>query len=203
MAINWKYLLGAVALAFCLGFVTGVIHLQSKESGKAIAAEDQAKVIAEKVAAEVQTIKNVYDPKIDSLQSVADAAEARTAAAEARLAAYKKQPQSPAVPVPGPGVPTLPTITTPDELPSLQVGVIEAQKTQIAALKGLNASLYAENTLLKTTVTDLQQEVTLKKIALDAQIAANKSGKWVGRFQGVPVGIITDELVSLLAHRTR
>jgi hypothetical protein len=65
-----------------------------------------------------------------------------------------------------------------------------------AVISKQNEILLADNTI----IPQLQKELALKQIALDAQVAANSSAKWSGRFQGAGITIGFSGAIAIAHH---
>ena len=138
--------------------------------------------------------------KVDALskdseahKALADAKEQEIKDRDARIASLKAKrksaPTATSLGASAAALPSVGTVTGPSDEAALADQIIAAQDEQIAAqkdeIKGLRAALDAKDRALITS----EQRARGLEIALEAQRHASKSQRWLGRIEGVAVGI--------------
>ena len=90
-------------------------------------------------------------------------------------------------------------LTAANEARLIQIQIVEKQDSQIAMLESDNATLTKQNLLinsanaqLRIALTESQKNESIMRISKDAQIAAIKSAKWRGRYEGFSVAALAD-----------
>ena len=175
MTLHW----GALALALLL--VAGGLGYYSGHKNQQIErAIQQSQELKGKVNALQEQARIAVD-QADAAAKTASQHEATARALKAKLAALRRPAVSAAPSVPGPV-----GVVDSDDLKSQ---IIAAQDLQIAAqkdeIKGLRAALDLKDRALVTA----EQRARGLEIALEAQRHASKSQRWMGRIEGVAVGI--------------
>jgi hypothetical protein len=89
---------------------------------------------------------------------------------------------------PTPGAPNPQPVVQPDPVDGAKDQLIADLTKQIADQQSLIATLNLAVTHYRAAYEDEVKASNLKQIALEAQIAANKSSKWMGRIQGFAIG---------------
>ena len=168
----WAVLALCVVLAAAgLGYYSG---LKNQQIDKAIA---QSQELRGKISALQEQARIAVD-QADAAAKTAAQHEATAKALKAKLAKLQAVPAAPGVSDPVGVVGA-----------DLRDQIIAAQDSQIAAqndeIKGLRAALDAKDKALVTS----EQRARGLEIALDAQRHASKSQRWLGRIEGVAVGI--------------
>lgn len=81
----------------------------------------------------------------------------------------------------------------------IQVQIIEKQDSQITMLESDNAILTKQNLLinsansqLRIALTESKKNESIMRITKEAQLAAIKSAKWRGRYEGVSIAALSD-----------
>lgn len=178
--IKWAGI--ALLITVCLGLGFDVCgHHESKVSAKV---EAQANV--QQVAATQSAGVGATHDTENTTQAATVAEDYVQVAADLAHIAHKPRPVpppgNPAAPDPQPVVePLAPVDDGKDQLIADLTKTVMDQKAEINTLTLSRDSW-------KTAYGDAQKEADLREIALRAQIAANKSSKWVGRIEGFAVG---------------
>ena len=144
---------------------------QSQElKGKISALQEQARIAVDQAGAAAKT---------------AAQHEATAQALKAKLAKLRALPASATASAPSGAT----SVDGPSDEAALSAQIIAAQDSQIAAqkdeIKGLRVALDAKDKALVTS----EQRARGLELALDAQRHASKSQRWLGRIEGVAVGI--------------
>ena len=195
--MTWKAWLVLVVLAALGGFWYGNHRLGAKAAAQATAAVQQINQLGAQVANEMQ-IRKTKELLLKDAQVHQQTADAKVQSLT-RLLATRKKPLAP-VPATGPVTPPAtepePFITT----DSIKDDLIAAQSQDIAELKTVvakQADIIATDNII---IPQMQKEIALGKIALDAQISATKASKWSGRFQGAGLTIGFAGAIGFGAH---
>ena len=183
--MNWKFWLGLVLIAALGGFWYGNSRLGTRMATRAADAEQQIHQLGVQVENELR-IRGTHLALLAEAQSKQRNTDARVQQLTQQLAQHKP-PLMPS-PATGPVVPPLERIPIPADDPTKDE-LIAAQAQDIAELKDVayrqSIIITADNLILP----QMQKEIDLGRIALEAQVAATRSAKWSGRFQGAGVGI--------------
>lgn len=179
----------ALGLALIVGVVfSAALGSQSCDRGKVAQATIQA-AEANGAASAHQTSAQASDAKVADLEAKIQSQNAKVgrllAERTALLARLDHADHVPVDPVP-PGESVRDdrdaVIAKDAEVIAAQAYFIEGQQTQIAAL-------VISRDAWKATAEERAREAAGLRIALDAQKSVANSGKWVGRFQGVAIGL--------------
>jgi hypothetical protein len=186
--MTWKVWLVLVLVAALGGFWKGSSHLGSKAAAQAAAAEQQIKQLGDQVANEM-LVRKTKETQLAELQTKQSKSDAIVSGLTKLLAAQNKPTGVPATgPATAPLSP-LPAIPEPEPAPlittaTLKDNLIAAQAKDIDDLKAVvlkQSEIIAQDNII---IPQMQKEINLGKIALDAQIAATKAAHVKGIFQG-------------------
>jgi Flp pilus assembly protein TadG len=192
--MTWKIWTGLVLAALIGGFFTGMFIKGHHEAAKAVAAEQQIKALGDQVKQEQQVKQQQAQAVVVAQKQAADS----DAKAQALLAKWNNRPKPlPALPI-IPNETPLPVVSNDD----LANQTIQALSQDVENYKAVNLKLTAELATANTIINDQAKQLVLSKIALDAQVAANNSARWSGRFQGAGITVgITGAVV--LGHKLK
>ena len=103
--------------------------------------------------------------------------------------AKRKTKSHPIPPAPTPGTPDPAPVVAPEPVDDGTAQLIADQTKEITDLKAEVHTLTLSRDSWKLAYEDEAKAATLKEIALQAQIQANKSSLWRGRIEGFAFGI--------------
>lgn len=197
--MTWKAWLVLVVLSGLLGFGYGNHRLGAKASAQAAAAVQQINQLGEQVANEmsIRRTKEALLKEAQAHQQNSDLKVQRFA----KMLAQRQKPTLPSpVPATGPVSPPEPEPAPLISTDTIKDELIAAQSQEIADLKTVvlkQSEIIATDNII---IPQLQKEVALGKIALEAQVGATRSAKWVGRFQGAGITIGIGGIVAIFNH---
>jgi hypothetical protein len=190
--MTWKIWTGLILAALIGGFFTGIFVKGNHEAAKAVAAEQQIKQLGDQVKQELQ-VKQQQAQAVVVAQAQAKDSDAK---AQALLAKWNNRPK-PLPPVPAlSGETPLPVIPNDD----LANQTIQSLAQDVAALKVVNLKLTEQIATDNVIISDMNKQVVLGRVAVEAQVAANNAAKWSGRFQGAEVTIGVSGVLYLGHH---
>jgi hypothetical protein len=130
-----------------------------------------------------------HDQELTAEKAQREAAESKVARLNAELAklrfAHVSVPADPGTPDPQP----IPANTDLVAVVAKQDEVIKAYVEEVASLKAENSTLVLSRDSWKLAYDEKSKEAVAIRIALEAQVAANKAERWKGRFEGFAFGI--------------
>ena len=171
---SWGVLaLLVVAVAAGLGYYSG--H-KNEQIDKAL---QQSQELKGKIGA-LQEQARVAVDQADAAAKTAAQHEATAQALKSKLAQLRAVPAAPGVPGP---------VGVVDPAGDLRDQIIAAQDSQIAAQKLEITELRAALDLKDRALVTSEQRARGLELALEAQKHASKSQRWLGRIEGVAVGI--------------
>ena len=177
---------GGIALLIA-GCAWATLHFMgSHETKKAAVSEAQAHV--QQVAATQAAAQGAANVQTAQAQAQIVAVDDTRVAAD--LARRAHQPR-PVPPPPAPGAPDPQPVVPPAPVDDGTAQLIADQAKEIVDLKAQVNTLALAVGHYKSAYEDAQKEADLREIALQAQIAANKSSVWRGRIEGFVIGIGT------------
>lgn len=174
-----------ISLALVLLLVAGGLGYYSGHKNQQIdRAIQQSQELKGKISA-LQEQARVAVDQADAAAKTAAQHEATAQALKAKLAKLRALPASATASAPSGAT----SVDGPSDEAALSAQIIAAQDSQITAQKleitGLRAALDLKDRALVTA----EQRARGLEIALDAQSHASKSQRWLGRIEGVAVGI--------------
>jgi len=192
--VSAKAFVISVLVALGVGFGLGIFIKGHHEAAKAAAAEQQIKQLGQQVQQEMATRQAQAQVAKDA-QTQADAADAKAQKLAKQLASRPKP--APVVPVQGQD-PTFNTVTIPSD--PLKDSLIASLQDDVAKQKILVLDLKAQIATDNTIIDNQAKEITVGKIALDAQIAANRAGEIKGGIIGGGAVGIMWAVIHVVAH---
>jgi hypothetical protein len=187
-----KTYLISIVVALGLGFGIGIFIKGHHEAAKTAVAVQQIKQLGGQVAQEMATRKQ-QEQIAQNAQAQADASDTKAQKLAAKYAARPKP--TPLAPTPNQD-PVFNTVTIPND----QTDLIAALQKDVADQKTLVLGLRSQLATDKTIIDNQAKEIVLGKIALDAQIAANRASEIKGGIiGGGAVGVVA-VLVHVITH---
>jgi hypothetical protein len=189
--MNWKIWVILIVSAF----FSGVFIRGHHESVKAAAAQVQIQKLAEQVKNQEQIKQEQANAAVSAQQQAA----ASDVKAQALVVKWNNRPK----PLPPPPInvdnPVAQTeaATANDDLANQ---TIQALTQDVADQKATILKLTLEVATDNAIIDNQAKEINLGKIALDAQVAANNSSRWAGRFQGAGMTIGVTGVIAVGHH---
>ena len=189
---NWKILL------ICLGIIAGFAIFIFNTQDAIIPNTDEIVKIQTKAKEEAIAKATEFEKQASAFRLSSEQDKARLKAEIQRLKAALPASGGPAI-EPETLQACRDALAAANEARLIQIQIIEKQDSQIAMLESDNATLTKQNLLinsanaqLRIALTESQKNENITRIAKDAQIAAIKSAKWRGRYEGFSVAALAD-----------
>lgn len=190
--LNWKLLL----ICFCI--IAGVSIFVFSRPDVSIPNTDEIVKIQTKAKEEAIAKANKFEKQAASLKISSEQDKAILKAEIRRLKAALPASGGPAI-EPETLQACRDALAAANDACLIQIQIIEKQDSQIVMLESDNATLTKQNLLinsanaqLRIALTESQKNESIMRITKEAQLAAIKSAKWRGRYEGVSIAALSD-----------